>query len=91
LRPKVVGKACWSSVRPAIKVSRWASASPARAAAIASVSVRIKSSARFVRSMAAVSKMSWLVAPLWTYRAASSDTSETTSVSILTSGGTGLP
>jgi hypothetical protein len=41
--------------------------------------------------MAAVSVMSWLVAPLWTWRAASSEIFETSFVSARTRAGTGLP
>jgi hypothetical protein len=56
-----------------------------------SSSATIRFVARIETSMAAVSVMSWLVAPLWTWREASSETSETAAVSARTSGGTGLP
>src|SRR5918997_2822186 len=69
-------------------VSRWSSASRAHAAASRSMSASTRSSTRRATSIAAVSIMSWLVAPLCTWRAASPGTA---SVSTFTSAGTGLP
>ncbi len=86
--PNVVGTACWSSVRPIIGVERCASASPAHAAATASRDARIAPSASRETSIAAVSRMSWLVAPWWTYFAASPPT---VSRRARTSGSTGFP
>src|SRR4051812_5013683 len=63
LRPKVVGRAACSSVRPMIGVSRWRSASCAAASAAACRSWRSGPRARLVTSIAAVSTASWLVAP----------------------------
>ena len=61
--PKVTGTACWSRVRPIMMVSRWTAASRAAAAAAAARSSEITPSACRASSMAAVSTMSWLVAP----------------------------
>ena len=88
LSPNVTGTACWSSVRPAIGVSRCARASSAAALAAAPTSSSSGSSARAVTSMAAVSRMSWLVAPRCTCAAAGPSTA---SVSAALSGTTGLP
>ena len=66
LSPKVIGSACCSSVRPAISVWRWRSASRAAARAAPSRSATSGTSARRAISIAAVSRMSWLVAPRWT-------------------------
>ncbi len=63
LRPNVVGTACCRSVRAAIGVSRCVSASPAHAAATPSSSSQISPRARRETSIAALSTMSWLVAP----------------------------
>ena len=86
--PNVVGTACWSSVRAAIGVARCASASSAQAAATPSSSSRIKVRASRATSIAAVSTMSWLVAPKWTKPAASPPTC---SRRARTSGSAGLP
>ena len=74
LRPNVVGTACCRSVRATISVSRCSLASAAAAAATSSASASTSASARRETSIAAVSTMSWLVAPRWTWRAASSPT-----------------
>ena len=87
-RPKVTGTACCSSVRPIIRVSRWAAASAAQHSAAAARSAAIASSAPLASSMAAVSMMSWLVAPRWTVSAASAGTALRRAA---TSAGTGLP
>ena len=63
LKPNVVGTACWSSVRAAIGVSRWRRASPAQSSSTALSSWSTIASARFATSIAALSMMSWLVAP----------------------------
>ena len=84
--PNEVGSACASSVRPAIGVSRCASTSGMHAAAVAAASASIGSSARRATSIAAVSRMSWLVAPRCTVPASSSPTA---SRSARTSGTTG--
>ena len=65
LQPERVGTACWSSVRPAIGVERCASASAAHAAAAPSSSASTSVRAFRATSIAAVSRMSWLVAPRW--------------------------
>ena len=65
-RPKVTGTACWSSVRPIMIEARCASASPAAASAARARSASMTSMARLASSIAAVSMMSWLVAPRWT-------------------------
>ena len=70
LSPKVVGTACWSSVRPAIGVARWRGPArpprrPRRAGPRSSGPAR---GGR--RASSAVSRMSWLVAPRWTWPAA---------------------
>ena len=62
-RPKVTGTACWSSVRPIMIEDRCASASPAAASAASARSASMTSMARLASSIAAVSTMSWLVAP----------------------------
>src|SRR5215212_345673 len=85
--PNVIGTACWSRVRPAIAVSRWRSASAAAAPAEAPRSSSRGPSARWATSIAAVSRMSWLVAPRWTSAAASGSTLSRTA---RTSGTTGL-
>ena len=61
--PKVVGTACWSSVRAAIGVERCARASSAQPSASRSSSASTSAAARRATSIAAVSTMSWLVAP----------------------------
>ena len=61
--PNVVGTACWSSVRPAIAVARCARASSAQRSAGRVEPAADEASARFETSIAAVSMMSWLVAP----------------------------
>src|ERR1019366_5422196 len=86
--PKVTGTACCSSVRPIMRVSRWVAASTAAADAAADRSAAIADSACLASSIAAVSMMSWLVAPLCTAPAASGGT---ILVSSRTSAGTGLP
>ena len=63
LPPNVVGSACWSSVRATIGVARWFSASEAQAELTRATSASTSSSARRLTSIAAVSTMSWLVAP----------------------------
>ena len=88
LRPNETGTACWSRVRPTIGVERCVSASSAHRAASWSSSARISSRTRRVTSIAAVSRMSWLVAPLWTSSAASLSTA---SRSARTNGSTGFP
>ena len=88
LRPNVVGTACCRSVRATISVSRCSRASAAAAAATRSASASTSASARRETSIAAVSTMSWLVAPRCTYRAASSPTEPARA---RTSGSTGLP
>ncbi len=70
IRPKVTGTACWSSVRPIMIVDRCVSASPATAAAAWARSASTTSMARLASSIAAVSTMSWLVAPRCTAPAA---------------------
>ena len=67
LRPNVVGTACCRSVRATIGVSRCSRASAAAAAATRSASASTSASARRETSIAAVSTMSWLVAPRCTY------------------------
>ena len=64
LRPKVIGSACCSSVRPAIGVSRCALGQRGRRASAAPRrSSSSGPSARRATSIAAVSRTSWLVAP----------------------------
>ena len=87
-RPKVVGTACCRSVRPTIGVSRCSRARRAHPVRTRATSSRIRSSARRVTSIAAVSITSWLVAPRWTKRACSSPTRSTIA---RTSGSAGLP
>ena len=83
-----MGTAGCNSVRAVINVSRCASVSAAHAAPASRRSTRMRSSARCARSESAVSTMSWLVAPRWTYGRASGDTA---AVRSLTSGAAGLP
>ncbi len=87
-RPKVIGSACWSRVRPAARSPRWRSASAAAASPAASRSASNGSSARFATSIAAVSTTSWLVAPRWSTAFASS---ERFARSCFSSAGTGVP
>ena len=64
LRPNVVGSACWSSVRPIIGVSRCAAGERAPRRRRRRAGRRSSgTSARLATSIAAVSRMSWLVAP----------------------------
>ena len=63
LSPNVVGTACWRRVRPAIGVSRCARASSAQASAASVSRSTTRPRARRATSIAAVSTMSWLVAP----------------------------
>ena len=72
--PSVTGTACWSSVRPARSVPRCSAASRADAAAAAARSSSSGARARWATSIAAVSTMSWLVAPLCTWPAAAPST-----------------
>ena len=62
-RPKVTGTACWRSVRPIMIEDRCVAASPAAASAARARSACMTSMARLASSIAAVSTMSWLVAP----------------------------
>src|SRR5690348_7498996 len=87
--PKVVGTACWSSVRPIMSVPRFASASRAAASAAAVSSATAWPSASRASSIAAVSMMSWLVAPWCTADRAPG--SVTRLVSTRARPGTGLP
>ena len=87
-RPKVTGTACWSRVRPIMMVSRCTAARRAAAAAAAARSSEITPSAWRASSMAAVSTMSWLVAPWCTAPAGPGGSIR---VSARTSAGTGLP
>ena len=65
--PNVVGTACCSSVRPIIGVARWVAASVAGpVGGRGRRSPRDGVDARAGTSIAAVSRMSWLVAPAWT-------------------------
>ena len=88
LSPNVVGTACCNMVRPAIGVSRCSRARTAHASVTRSSSPSTSTSARRATSMAAVSMMSWVVAPRCTKRAVSSPTRATTA---RTSGSTGAP
>ena len=88
LSPNVTGRACCSSVRPAIGVPACSRASPAQARATPSSSSVTSESARRATSIAAVSSTSWLVAPRWTSPAASSAAAARMRS---TSGTTGLP
>ena len=88
LRPKVVGTACCSSVLAAMTVWRCRSARAAHSAASPSSSARVIAVARWATSTAAVSRMSWLVAPWCTWRRAGSGTAALTE---RTSGMTGFP
>ena len=63
LRPKVVGTACWVSVRPAMTVSRWVRARPARWRPVVARSSRTRCIASRASSTRAVSSTSWLVSP----------------------------
>ena len=87
--PKVVGTACCSSVRPIMSVPRLASASRAAAPAAAVRSLTAAPSASRASSIAAVSMMSWLVAPWCT--AARAAGFATRLVSTRASPGTGFP
>ncbi len=87
-QPKVIGSAACISVRPVIDVARCSRARLAQASAAALTSERRGPSARRTTSMAAVSRMSWLVAPQCTCRAADTPTPARRSS---TSGMTGLP
>jgi hypothetical protein len=62
-RPNVVGTAGWRSVRATATVRRCSRASAAHPAATPSSSARITFTASRATSIAAVSTMSWLVAP----------------------------
>ena len=70
-RPKVTGTACWSKVRPDMTVPVCWPASVAQASAAAARSAWVACSDRRATSIAAVSMMSWLVAPRWMALAAS--------------------
>ena len=87
-RPKVTGTACWSSVLPIMIEPRCAAASPPAASAARARSARMTSMARLASSIAAVSTMSWLVAPRWTALTAVWGTCR---ASARASPGTGLP
>ncbi len=88
-RPKVTGTACCSSVRPIISDPRCASASRATTAAAPESASAAASMASRASTIAAVSMMSWLVAPRCT--AALAAGSGTSRVSARASPGTGLP
>lgn len=86
--PKVVGTACWVSVRPGMTVSRCSAASRARWCPVRSRSFRTRTRVRAATSIVAESRMSWLVAPRWTY---GPNSAPTAAVRSATSGITGLP
>ncbi len=88
--PKVVGTACWARVRAAIGVARCSWASAASAAAIRDRSRSMPARVRTVSSIAAESRMSWLVLPRCTCSAAEGSTAATAAVSSWTSTTTGL-
>ncbi len=88
IRPKVTGTACWRSVRPIMIEVRCASARSAAAPAARARSASMTPMARLASSIAAVSRMSWLVAPRWTAPAAVCGTCR---ASARASPGTGLP
>ena len=71
LRPKVVGEACCSRVRAAMRVDRCCSARAAAAADRRATSPRTRSITRRNTSISAVSSTSWLVAPKCTHLATS--------------------
>ena len=87
-RPNVVGTACWVSVRPTMRVSRWVRARCARALPVAARSAATRARPSRATTIRAVSRTSWLVSPRWTPDAASSGRDRRSNA---TSGTTGLP
>ena len=91
LSPNVVGAASWPRVRPDIRVDACVRASRTSASAHRSRPADSAAVASAASIISAVSRMSWLVAPRCTQRAASSSRAATSRVSQAASGTTGLP